>query len=331
MNQPFTVEELLSDNTFIDYCLNEQSVYRQKWNALVADDAALFKTAGEAKAMLTLISPSLSKNEIETEVNKLRDLIDSRRDKRYPARRRKTRLPLLIAAVVFIVALSAIPFLINNNAPTPTTSNFETKMGERKQYTLPDGSTIILNSNSRFSFNESFGQNDRQIFLEGDAFFKVAKNPQKPFIVRSGGFSTTAVGTAFYVHAKKAANGFSVDLLEGKVKLERNTTGEAFYLAPGQKALWKQNQSTFTRQSYDTLLLNKWIKGVLSFNNIPVNEAFAQIESWYAVEIEDRRKDPHVSTINGDYVNAPLDDVIKIICFSVSSTYHFQGNKIIIE
>ena len=121
-----------------------------------------------------------------------------------------------------------------------------------------------------------------------------------------------------------------MDLLEGKVKLEKIISGETSYLKAGEKALWTKTISSFTKQQYDTVSLNKWIKGILSFNNLPVKDAFTELENWYSVKIEDRRSNPEVISINGDYVNAPLEDVLKIICFSLSCSYHFENNKIII-
>jgi ferric-dicitrate binding protein FerR (iron transport regulator) len=238
---------------------------------------------------------------------------------------------LLYGLPVIALITAGIYLLAPRHSAKQDVSKFETHLGERKQYILSDGSTVILSSNSSFSFDKNFGINDRQIQLTGDAFFRVAKNPSKPFIVKSNGFSTTAIGTAFYVHSGEFASDYQVDLLEGKVKLEKNASGETSYLTAGQKASWTKTTGSFTKQAYDTITLNKWVKGILSFNNTPVSEAFQQIENWYSVKIEDKRTNRENISINGDYVNAPLEDVIKIICFSLSCNYHYEDNKIIIQ
>lgn len=331
MHQMYSVEDLLADETFTDYCLNENSPHLQKWRDLISVNPDLAKTAAEAKAMLAVLSPSLSANEIASEVEKLREVIEARP---VPVvKKRWSKLAYSIAAVVVVLLVGGVGYYFSTDSKglTPNLSEFKTGLGERKQYILPDGSTVILNSNSTFSFDKSFGRHTREIHLTGGAFFKVAKNASKPFVVKSNGFYTTAIGTAFYVNSESTTEGFSVDLLEGKVKLEKDATGEVLYLAPGEKASWADSASAFARQSYDTTSLKKWVKGVLSFDNTPVDEVFRQLEAWYDVKIQDGRENHEIITITGDYVNVPLEDVLKIICFSLSSTYQYEGGMIIIQ
>jgi transmembrane sensor len=332
MDKNYTVEDLLADELFTDYCLNKNSVHKAKWDKLLRNDEQLRKTADEARQLLGILSPVLPQHEIDAEVNKLREQLSDDEVYVVPVSGKRFTGKKVFYSLSFLVLLVAGVFLfLPRRTALPAITTFETGMGERKQYLLPDGSIVILNSNSSFSFNEKFGSGNRQIEMTGDAFFKVAKNPASPFIVKSNGFSTTAIGTAFYVHAGTSAADYRVDLLEGKVKLEKNTSGEVSYLTAGQKALWTNTSNKFKTQQYDTVTLNQWVKGILSFNNTPVSEAFREIGKWYSVQIEDRRSDPGHMSINGDYVNAPLEDVIKIICFSLSCEYHYEDNKIIIQ
>lgn len=332
MGKNYTVEELLTDETFTDYCQNINSPYKAKWTNLLANNEQLRKTAAEARQLVAVLSPELPQHEIDAEVKKLREaLSDEEYAEPVAVRSRGIRKAVLYGLPAVVLITAAVYLLAPRGSAKQGVSKFETHLGERKQYILSDGSTVILSSNSSFSFDKNFGINDRQIHLTGDAFFKVAKNPSKPFIVKSNGFSTTAIGTAFYVHSGEIASDYRVDLLEGKVKLEKNTSGETSYLTAGQKASWANTVHSFTKQTYDTITLNKWVKGILSFNNTPVSEAFEEIESWYSVQIEDRRTSRENISINGDYVNAPLEDVIKIICFSLSCNYHYEDNKIIIQ
>ena len=332
MDNRYTVEDLLTDDTFTDYCLHENSVYKAKWDKRLRSNEQLRKTADEARQLLGILSPALPQHEIDAEVEKLREYLLTDEDHQPQVTgKRSTRKILLFGFSLLILLTAGVYLMMPRSTTIPAITKFETRMGERKQYLLPDGSTVILNSNSNFSFDQKFGNIDRQIEMTGDAFFKVAKNPSKPFIVKSNGFSTTAIGTAFYVHTGISAADYRVDLLEGEVKLEKNTSGEISYLTAGQKASWANSSSSFTKQQYDTLTLNKWVKGILSFNNTPVTKAFEEMENWYSVQIEDRRSHPGDISINGDYLNAPLEDVIKIICFSLSCNYYYEENKIIIQ
>jgi len=335
MDRIYTVEELLSDQTFADYCQNIASVHREMWMKTIASNPEQEETFREARALLAVLSPSLPENEIQAEVNKIREVLSSRENGYVqPSATQKNKTKLVLGYSIIAIAFISIgTYFLAGKTETrgPIASAFDTKMGERKQYILPDGSTIILNSNSTFNFEKSFGKKDRRIYLNGDAFFKVAKDPSKPFVVITDGFSTTAVGTAFYVHGNASLENYGVDLLEGKVKLEKNKSGETLFLTPGEKATWTKTSSKIVTQKYDTITLNKWVNGILSFKNISVQDAFSQIEKWYSVEIIDRRSTHEDITINGDYINAPLEDVVKIICFSLACNYHFENDKIIIQ
>lgn len=332
MDKNYSVEELLTDETFTDCCVNENSPYKEKWERIFSANPEISKIADEAKALLLMFSPILPEQEIQDEINELRELLALKYEPQLSVPKKTTSKKVLVYSFSFLLlAVISAYFFTPHTSSTSVVSSFKTGVGERKQYILPDGSTVILNSNSSFSFTERFGKSDRQILLTGDAFFKVAKDRSKPFIVKSHNFSTTAIGTAFYVHAGTSAAEYRVDLLEGKVKLEQNISGETSYLAAGEKASWTKAKSSFIKQQYDTVSLTRWIKGILSFDNTPVKEAFAEIENWYSVKIEDRRTNSEVISINGDYVNAPLEDVLKIICFSLSCKYHYEGNNIIIQ
>ena len=209
MDKIYTVEELLSDDSFIDYCLNAHSIYRDKWNELLSTNSDQRKYSEEARALLELLRPALSHSEIDAEVNKLRTVLNT--DK-YPSfdsginivdeklfvseagslRRKKIRQMIMYGFFLLITA-SGVFYLsaVKSNDSPDTAIRFKTELGERKKVSLPDGSTVILNSGSIISYASSFNQKDRKIQLSGDAFFKVAKNPSKPFIVQQWVFNNS--------------------------------------------------------------------------------------------------------------------------------------------
>jgi ferric-dicitrate binding protein FerR (iron transport regulator) len=121
------------------------------------------------------------------------------------------------------------------NQATPVQA-YNSPFGDRKKINLPDGSLVILNSNSSISL--SFTDKNREIHLNGDAFFRVAKDHSKPFTVHSNNIAATALGTEFYMHGH--GDSIQVDLLEGKlrvVNVANNATVREIILNPGGK--WK--------------------------------------------------------------------------------------------
>lgn len=357
MDTQYTVEGLLLDESFLDYCLNRNSIYKNKWEQIIVQYPDQVKTIEEAKELYFLLNPSLSPGEIATQVNKIREIILEQKKNDLPVsavnaeageslvvdregkmRGRRFRR-MAVYSLVLASILSGVLYLVNTGIKTKPGKIESAKLiiyqnprAERKQVELPDGSLAILNSNSQISITSDYNKKDRVVELSGNAFFKVEKNAGKPFIVLNSAFSTTALGTAFYVHAPGGTKNYSIELLEGKVKLSANNgTGKLDYLNAGEEGQWQQAESKFTRNSFDTLQLKQWLSGKISFTKTPVQEAIKQLEKWYDIEIDVQRKNWGKLSITGDYVNVPLDDILKVICFSLSGQYSYSDHKIIIQ
>ena len=251
---------------------------------------------------------------------------------------------LLCSLVTCLFLFIGVYLFRHLSAKTSATHNgqaevvYRSGVGERKSVRLPDGSEVILNSNSSILLSNGFNQKDRQLALEGEAFFQVAKDPSKPFIVSSGAFSTTAVGTSFYVQARAdTEKDYKVDLLEGKVKLSKTTDknnlieAKVTMLKPGEAGTWQSSKSAFTKSFCDSIVLRKWISGKLSFKNVPVEKLLQMLQQWYGVDIIVKHKKWDKLALTGDYDNKPLDHVLKIICFSLSASYSYSANQVIIE
>jgi ferric-dicitrate binding protein FerR (iron transport regulator) len=356
MGTYYTVEELLLNDSFLDYCRNQNSVYKNHWEQIIANNPEQAQIIYEAKQWLTALTPGLSQKEINNELNKVRRMIKTEDTKQNilpendiavseqlyvnpkgKLQNKKIKRIFAYSSLVIIIMFSSW-FLIKQEAkpaesnPAKASLKYQSTRASRRGITLPDGSVVILNTSSNISLSPYFNVKDRVVQLSGDAFFKVAKNPKKPFIVINNEFSITAIGTSFYVHARNGNSNYSVNLLEGKIKLvPAEKGGKISYLMAGEQAELGQDQSTFTKSNFDTLALKTWLKGKISFVKTPVRKALKQLEDWYSVDIEVQRNNLENVSITGDYFNVPLDDVLKVICFSLSCNYSYSGNKIIIK
>jgi transmembrane sensor len=116
-------------------------------------------------------------------------------------------------------------------------------LGSRSEMTLPDGTRVWLNSGSKIKFTSKFGINTRYINLEGEAYFKVAKDKKIPFIVHAADLNITALGTAFNVKAYNDEKTIETTLEEGSIKIEntkKRKEGKIIYLKPKQKAIYNK-------------------------------------------------------------------------------------------
>lgn len=152
-----------------------------------------------------------------------------------------------------------------------------------KSDTLPDGSQVSLNINSRVTFNENFSETERLISLQGEAFFDVVKNDKKPFVIKTNGTTVTVLGTSFYVEAYDSLNTVEVGVEEGVVQVE--SYGELVLLGAGERiSIDKGKQKVSEPDTYNPNDIY-WKSETLIFKNEPLAGVFATLEKVYKINI----------------------------------------------
>ncbi|MGS0528454.1 FecR family protein [Zobellia nedashkovskayae] len=112
--------------------------------------------------------------------------------------------------------------------------------GERKQVTLPDHSIITLNSGAQLKFPEVFTDDSREVWVEGEAYFDITKDVERPFRVHANGFTIEVLGTKFNVNDKGETN--TVSLESGKVQVTLEDSGDKIQLLPKEELIWNDKQ-----------------------------------------------------------------------------------------
>jgi len=353
----YTIEELMLDDSFNDYCLSKGTAIPSRWRTIIRENPDQEKTFEEAKRLVLALHGGLSRPEINRQIEIVRRQIEGRKDKKAEpvakdgptlstafviTSKGQIKKRLLKTAVYSIVGMCIIMTGIlwwfvskpaGNTAlskiPTTPVQDYHSPLGDRKRINLPDGSLVILNSNSSISI--SFADNKREVQLKGEAFFRVAKDRSKPFTVYTEKIAATALGTEFYVHGH--GDGVRVDLLEGKLKVvnvEKHSSVQEIILNAGESGNYI-NDAQLTKTSFDTLYLKSWLAGRIDFKNTPFQTVVLQLESWYGIQIKVNRPDLKIKPITASFNNDSLQDVLKIICFSINSRYKIDHDKVIIQ
>lgn len=211
----------------------------------------------------------------------------------------------------------------------------ENPAGRKSQVFLPDGSIVWLNSASSLEYMANFSGSERRVQLKGEAYFDVAKNPNKPFIVESNGMSVTAVGTAFNVRAFDGDDTMEVGLVEGKVKIEGiedKNEKQVTFLEPGQYLQYNTVKKRIKKGSSDLRHLTSWKNGVLHFDRASLEEVVEQLERWYGVEFvfENQAHKGHWD-YSSEFENASLENVLKSISYTKKFQYQIEKNKVTIK
>ncbi|MDF0709026.1 FecR family protein [Flagellimonas okinawensis] len=208
--------------------------------------------------------------------------------------------------------------------------------GKKISVTLQDGSTVLLNSGSSMTYPSSFeAMDNREVTLVGEAFFEVAKNPDKPFFVRTDKMYTRVFGTVFNVSAYGEDLSTAVVLVEGSVgvgsSLDAGSDGLQMLL-PSQKASNTYGEGgAFTVEDVDVSPYISWTKGVLAFENEPMGEIIKRLQRQYNIRIENRYGELDQRRFTGMFDEEDIDRVLRTIQAHTHFSYEKQDNQIIIN
>jgi ferric-dicitrate binding protein FerR (iron transport regulator) len=157
-------------------------------------------------------------------------------------------------------------------------------LGQKSKVLLPDSSVVWLNSGSSLKYKGNFNMKEREVVLEGEAYFEVFKNKSKKFRVKTGILNVDVYGTAFNIKNHNDDNFQEITVSEGRVGIS-GKTGEIRQLIRGDQAILdkRTNKIVFTQNSPE--VINAWKNNELIFDNTPLEEAVKYLERWYGVQI----------------------------------------------
>ena len=196
--------------------------------------------------------------------------------------------------------------------PSKVLLELSTPEGGMYHITLPDGTKVWLNAASSLKYPVRFAQNERKVFVEGEAFFEVTKDASRPFKVRSSGQDIEVLGTSFNVNAYPENTTIRTTLITGKVKLYNDGKSSGpVYLQPGQQS--SNDQGNIKVKQVDTAPFIAWKEGLFYFEETPMEEALQQIGRWYNVAVNYSSGIPQTHFYGRIKRNKPLHEVLEIL------------------
>jgi ferric-dicitrate binding protein FerR (iron transport regulator) len=175
---------------------------------------------------------------------------------------------------------------LNESALTRQTSvEIKAPAWSKVQFSLPDGTTGWLNSNSSIKYDGNFISN-RNIALRGEAFFNVYKDKKRPFIVNTSEVNFTVLGTRFNIASYDNEKDVEVVLEEGKLVFMENDTKKSYTMRPNDLLMYDKNLKDFTTEVVKPQKYLAWTEGKLEFRNDPLDVIVRRLERWYNIEVE---------------------------------------------
>ena len=341
----YTVEDLLNDNSFISYIMDHDSPDGREWRVRLAQTPDLVSTANEAAEVIQSLKYqdlSFTRHEAEQIWNRI-DRLTS--DTHQVQMGWKLRDWVKVAAVLIPIVVSIFWLISNfqkNEGPVEmveTTITKDCPNGRKMQVTLPDGSTVKLNSGSRLTYKSSFDKDLRAVWLEGEAFFDVKRNTDKPFVIISGNIRTQVLGTSFNVKSYGEEGLVDVAVLSGLVSVSRFNESEpdrlqwdnisGVVLNPSELVSYNINEDKFSEiVEVDTDEILAWKSGILVFERATFEEIVKKLERWYGVEFEIDKSVEITDGFTGRFDNQSLRRVLEGIGYTSKFDFKIEGKKI---
>ena len=237
---------------------------------------------------------------------------------------RRTLMKIAAVALILLSIGAAAVYIVKTDALsrkiTATTGNDEKNL----RVTLPDGSSVILNRNTRLSYRSNFGRSGRNVSLDGEAFFEITPDKSNAFIVDAGKAMIKVLGTSFNVITNNDESAVEVFVETGHVMLYDESGSQNIMLDPGFVGTLSQKSSK--KKLNDNPNYMAWNKGLLNYSGQTLEVVFHDLKRVYNMEIVADDKEilelPWAITID----NQSQDTIIRLICASFILNYTKDGN-----
>ena len=196
------------------------------------------------------------------------------------------KIVLKIAAALVIVSTVGLIAYLRQEQLYAEMLSFTTGRGEVASVVLPDNTTVWLNSNSVIHYPAEFNKKNREVYLEGEAYFDVAKDADHPFIVTARNYQIKVLGTEFDVNAySDSASGFYTTLVSGSVEMSMigEDSRQSTVLLPGQRLTYNAENDKVSVSYVDTESITSWRTGRITFCHTPLSEVLMMIGNTFGV------------------------------------------------
>ncbi len=361
------IEDFVWDNSFRQWVLLPDRESDAVWSKWLSENPQMAETVAQAKEIvfaLKVSEPELTDEEIRQTVNQT--ISQANQPATSQNSEHETRVIPLYRTVwfrvaAFIVLLAGIGWLsktmmaddVLHSGSSISAKSAEPEKGFVKnvndtknpmRVVLRDHSSVVLTPGSYITYKDQFIGDKREVFLVGEAFFEVTKDPDHPFFVYANELVTKVLGTSFTVRALESSREITVEVKTGRVsvfaksdrgakeKLENNEL-VGLVLSPNQKIIYKRDEVRLVRALVEKpeMILPEGQRPQFEFEDTPVTEVFQIIQKAYGVEIlydAELLKDcPLTATLD----NQPLNEKLSIICKAIEANYEILDGQIVIH
>ncbi len=228
----------------------------------------------------------------------------------------------IAAAVIILLGIGTALIYLNERGRSVTVATSENE--KNLQVTLPDGSNVVLNRNTRLSYRPNFGKHGRNVTLSGEALFDVTRDENHPFTIDAGKADIRVLGTSFNVITDNAESEVEVFVKTGQVMVSSNTGSQNLVLDPGY--VGKVNSKISLKEVNNDPNYLSWNTGHLEYNGQTLDVVFRDLKRVYNMDIV--ADNPGILTMpwTAPIDNQPQETIIRLICANFNLSYTKDGN-----
>lgn len=297
------------------------------WVNESADNKKLFF---ETKALYEACTPSREKSEIQDSWLRLLEKRTSRQHKKQSF---WLRISTYAAVAIIATAITSSLFLWSSSEEKTMATRYIGGDGLNADVVeLPDGSRVSLGSHTTFSYDAQYGKSRRVVYLEGEAYFEVAKQKDKPFVVKTKEQDIEALGTKFNVTAYPADSLLTTTLLEGSVRLTTSALAQQAVLKPNEQFIYNRKTQAFSLQPVDASQYVSWTTGYYYFPEQSLQAILYRLSHVYGVQFTVKSEELNHRTFTGTfYRGQSIKDIMEIIHLSIPIRYKIDDHHVTIS
>lgn len=334
----YSAEDFAADESFISYHLRNNPGAIAFWEEWISLHPEKMDEIMIAERLLDKLLMRLPEEEFEAEQARIWAHIapDTQPSYSIPAPHNKlpvahTRKKIPVIAWIMIPAILAISaFLVYKGLqPTPINwQSYQTPAGKKATIVLDDGSKVILNAGATLQYHPWQKGDSMRLRLQGEAFFEVAPQAARIFVVNAGELDITVLGTSFNVQNLPEAHTHSVALVTGKIKL--HTPQGDTLLQPQQLASYSNSNHNLQLTTFDTETITGWKDGIIKWQKASFNEVAAALHKVYHIVLVNQ-SGTIPAPFTGRFVNSGYESIIKSYCYTHRLSYLQKGNTITLQ
>src|SRR5215204_3293326 len=361
----FEITDFVMDEDFSRWVLNNTPPDEEFWNNWLNQNPDKHLVIAEARKILQSLKVDqepVSEQKLDFEVDRLMQTIQlqpQQEKRRAGIFQISYKYRWYAAAAVLIALVTGTLYFLNSSNGTSEKDRYIYKVqvssrhlvenintsDQKAKITLPDGSIVLLAPDSRISYSNSFDTlSTRDVYLSGEAFFTVVRNPERPFRVFSNEIITKVLGTSFTVRSFETDSIIQIIVKTGKVSVytqaSNNSTKEiaskklgGILLTSNQQLVYAKTGQTFQKIIAESpaVIAPEIMNQTMAYEDVPLEEVFSQLSKAYGIDIIYDSETLKNCTVTADIRNESFYRQLDLVCEAVGARYELMDGQVVIQ